>query len=82
MRRRADPAGRIVIPKPIRDELGLRPGEELEMSARDGRIEIERAPSPMALAERDGSLAAEAHGAEIPPLTVDQVREEIERVRR
>lgn len=33
-------AGRIVVPKALRDELGLGPGTELELCARDGRLEV------------------------------------------
>ncbi len=34
-----DSAGRIVVPK--REELGFRPGQKLELSAVDGRLEVE-----------------------------------------
>jgi AbrB family looped-hinge helix DNA binding protein len=37
-----DRAGRVVIPKPIRDAAGLKPGAALSIEYRDGRIEIER----------------------------------------
>ena len=36
---RIDPAGRIVLPKPVRERLGLRTGTELELSeAADGLL--------------------------------------------
>ncbi|MER3411086.1 MAG: antitoxin, partial [Thermoleophilia bacterium] len=62
MRSTIDRAGRIVIPKPLRDAAGLRPGQEVEIHEREGRIEIEPVASAMRLVERDGFLAAEIEG--------------------
>lgn len=39
-----DKAGRLVVPKPIRDAMGLQPGAKLDISYSDGRITIEYAP--------------------------------------
>ena len=38
-----DSAGRLVIPKKIREEAGLKPGAVLDVSCRDGQIEIQPA---------------------------------------
>ena len=76
-----DPAGRIVIPKPVRDRLGLIAGEELEILERDGRLEIGPAPTPMALVARKGGVVAVPH-RRLPPLTDKVVRETLERSRR
>ena len=46
MRTTTDAAGRLVIPKEIRREAGLKPGMVLEVHWRDGHIEIEPAPLP------------------------------------
>ena len=61
-----DSLGRIVVPKALREALDLKPGQPLEISARDGRLEIEVAPTPLKL----------------PTLTADEVRSTLERVRR
>ena len=53
-----DRAGRIIIPKAIREHLGLTGGQALEIRERAGRIEIEAAPTPMALEEHGGMLVA------------------------
>jgi AbrB family looped-hinge helix DNA binding protein len=82
MRTTIDGAGRLVIPKAIREAAGLRPGTELEISERDGRIQLEAASRPMRLVQRDGFLAAEIEGDDGPPLTVEEVRATLERVRR
>lgn len=81
MKTTIDAAGRIVIPKAIRERLGLTGGEELEIEERGGRIEIEIAPTPMRLVKRDGRLVAVAD-REMPPLTDEMVRATLERVRR
>lgn len=81
MRATIDGAGRVVIPKPLRDEIGLRPGQELSIEARDGQIVIEPVEVPMILAEERGVLVAERL-EESSPLTREQVRELLERVRR
>jgi AbrB family looped-hinge helix DNA binding protein len=35
-----DPAGRLVVPKPLRDQLGFATGIELEVTAVDGHLEV------------------------------------------
>ena len=81
MRTSIDAAGRLVVPKALRDQLGLRPGQALEARVRDGRLEVEAEPTPM-------HLQAGPHGkravpdVELPPLTAAQVRETLEQTRR
>ncbi|CAN5534435.1 AbrB/MazE/SpoVT family DNA-binding domain-containing protein [soil metagenome] len=81
MRTTIDRAGRLVVPKPLRDELGLQPGQELELQARDGRLEVEPATTPVTLVEEDGAVFA-VPDRDLPLLTADQVRATLERVRR
>jgi len=81
MRSTIDSGGRVVIPKPIRDQLGLAPGTAVTVNERDGHIEIAAAEAPMQLVEVDGVLVARST-EELPPLTDDIVRETIERTRR
>ena len=69
MRATIDKAGRLVIPKPLRDQVGLRPGE-VELVADGTGVRIE----PIAgseLEQRDGRLVIPARGAS---LTDDDVR--------
>jgi hypothetical protein len=65
----------------MRDELGLRGGQELEITAHDGRIEVDVPPVPMRLEER-GGVAVAVPDETLPPLTTEQVRETLERTRR
>jgi len=81
MRIAIDATGRIVVPKPLRDELGLGPGAELDIEVRDGALELRPPGRRMWLEQRDGHLVA-ASDAEIPALTADAVRDTLERVRR
>lgn len=63
MRATIDQAGRLVIPKQLRDEIGLRPGE-VEVTAHGAGLRVE----PLAgesLHERDGRLVIPASGLEI-----------------
>jgi AbrB family looped-hinge helix DNA binding protein len=76
-----DSAGRIVVPKRLREELGFRPGQELELSAVDGRLEVEHPTTPMRLVKRNGRLVA-VTDRPMPTLTSDMVRETLERIRR
>jgi AbrB family looped-hinge helix DNA binding protein len=81
MRSTIDSAGRVVIPKPLRDRMGLAPGAELELREREGRIEIEPAPTPMRLSKGRHGLSA-LPAVALPPLTDEIVRATLERVRR
>jgi AbrB family looped-hinge helix DNA binding protein len=81
MRTTIDSAGRVVIPKPMRQELGLHGGQELEVSTRDGRIELDVPATPMRLEERDGVVTA-VPVAPLPALTGDVVRQTLEQTRR
>ncbi len=65
----------------MRDELGLRGGEEIEVTLADGRIEIEPVVTAVRLEQRDGHWVAVPE-RELPPLTHELVRETLEKIRR
>lgn len=81
MRTTIDSAGRVVIPKALRDAAGLAAGAELEIEIRDGRIEIEPAATPMRVVARKGGAVIETDAA-MPVLTADAVRAVLESTRR
>ena len=76
-----DAAGRVVIPKSIRERLGLTGRRTIEVREREGVIEIEPAPTVMRLVERNGRHAA-VPDRELPPLTDDLVRATLDKTRR
>ena len=73
MRATIDKAGRLVIPKPLRDHLGLRPGE-VEVSAEGSGLRIEPIAGD-ALEERGGRLVVPAAGVEIDDAVVRSLRD-------
>jgi AbrB family looped-hinge helix DNA binding protein len=81
MKTTIDAAGRIVVPKAMREALDLKPGQILEIRAGDGRLEIETAATPMNLRRRGKGVVAVPE-TELPKLTAAEVRETLERIRR
>lgn len=78
-----DKAGRLVIPKPVRDAAGILPGVPVEIRFRDGRIEIEPAPIPVRIEARGRVAVAVAEGAATPlaAAVVEGVRSRLRRER-
>jgi AbrB family looped-hinge helix DNA binding protein len=72
-------AGRLVVPKRLRDQLGFAPGTELEVTASDGHLEV-AIPSRVHLDEGPHGVRFVAETDE--RLDAVQVRELMERGRR
>ena len=81
MRTTIDGAGRIVVPKALRDELHLEGGTALEIRVNDGRLEIEPLATPMRLVRRGKGLVATTE-KQLPPIDADDVRAVVESLRR
>lgn len=75
-----DRAGRVVIPKEIREEAGIEPGVPLTVSCREGRIEIEPRRRPVRIVKR-GRLQVAVSVDEGEPLTRETVRRAQDRLR-
>jgi AbrB family looped-hinge helix DNA binding protein len=75
-----DSAGRIVLPKIIRDRAQLTPGIPIEVRLVDGRVELEPACAEVAI-EKRGGLWVAATKESVPVLTADQVDATIEAIR-
>ena len=74
-----DAAGRLVIPGPVRREAAIEPGVPLDVRWRDGIIEIEPQPLPVAL-EKRGRLLVARPTVKVRPLgtaAVERTRRDI-----
>lgn len=75
-----DAAGRLVIPKDIREQARIEAGVPLEIRCRDGRIEIEPAPRQVRIVKKGRfSVAVPVEPAE--PLDDGTVRATRDRIR-
>lgn len=73
-----DKAGRVVLPKPVRDELQLGPGDSLELESSEDRIVLRPARGKGRMYKKQGVWVF--HGG--APLAADAVEKTIRRVRR
>jgi len=55
-----DKAGRLVVPKPLREALGLRNGGEVDVSIYGGGLQIVPGGRTARIVEVDGQLVAES----------------------
>ena len=70
-----------MVPKRLRDETGMQPGQVLELEVKDGRLQVEIAPVGIRLERRRHGPVAVAD-ENLPTLTADMVRQTLERTRR
>jgi AbrB family looped-hinge helix DNA binding protein len=73
MRATIDKAGRLVIPKPLRDRLGLRPGE-VELTADGAALRVEPLTGEV-VEERHGWVVIPASGERITEADVQALRD-------
>lgn len=76
-----DRAGRLVVPKAVREASGLHPGTRVRFRVRAGRIEIEPVPMDVSL-ERCGSAVVAAPRGQRPVLTAAGVEKTTSEARR
>lgn len=75
-----DRAGRIVVPKTLRESLGLSAGTRVEITASGDGLLLRPVGPETRVVHRRGRPVLEAEGP-VEPLTVDAVRELVERGR-
>jgi AbrB family looped-hinge helix DNA binding protein len=81
MRTTIDSAGRVVIPKALREAIGLGDGGEVEIQLTDGALLVSPPSVRKHLEERDGRATIVAE-EELPPLPDHVVRDVLDAVRR
>jgi bifunctional DNA-binding transcriptional regulator/antitoxin component of YhaV-PrlF toxin-antitoxin module len=81
MRVAIDGVGRLVIPKALREELGVHGPADLELTATDGRLELTVADVPARVEEREGFPVIVTEGP-MEPMSLAEARGAVERVRR
>jgi AbrB family looped-hinge helix DNA binding protein len=81
MRVAIDRAGRMVIPKALRDEVGITGPTEVEVEEVNGTLEVSVPPIPAHVEMRDG-LPVIVPEVPVPTMTAEDVRAAIDRVRR
>jgi AbrB family looped-hinge helix DNA binding protein len=80
MKTTIDHAGRLVIPKAVRDSAGLRPGAHVEVEYRDGKVQIEPIYKRVKWVRKGSFIVAKAPPG-TPALTKEQVRKTIDEIR-
>jgi bifunctional DNA-binding transcriptional regulator/antitoxin component of YhaV-PrlF toxin-antitoxin module len=81
MRVAIDGVGRLVVPKRLREQLGVHGPTDLEMVAADGRLELTVADVPAHVEERDG-FPVIVTDRPMAPLSVAETRAAVEQTRR
>ncbi len=75
-----DRLGRVVVPKAIREQAGLRPGVPLAIRYSDGCVQIEPEPAEVTIVSR-GRLRVAVPSEALPPLSDEIVRQTRNQVR-
>jgi len=81
MRATIDAAGRVVIPKSLREAIGLGDGGEIEIQLVDGALLVAPPTVRKRIEEHDGRATIVAE-QELPPLTDQVVRDVLDAIRR
>jgi len=77
-----DRAGRVVVPKAMRDALGLAEGGAVEIDVDDGRIVLSPAPINKRLTTGADGRPVIIADRPLTPLTTETVRATLEAIRR
>ncbi|QSG08194.1 AbrB/MazE/SpoVT family DNA-binding domain-containing protein [Halapricum desulfuricans] len=79
---KVDSKGRVVLPKELREELGITPGTEVEIREEDGRAVVEPEDAPDEVLERMERLVAEASAEREETAGIDEGVEPVARKHR
>ena len=84
MKSTIDSAGRLVLPKPIREAANLQGGTEVEIRVAGDHLEIEPVPAEVSLVHKGGFLIAvpkKTHDRKLTSEEVEQIRKHIQHER-
>lgn len=83
MRTTIDSGGRIVVPKKVREFLGLVAGSEvdIELDGSGGGFRVKAVASPVDLVRIDGVLVVNGPKTSVPPPSADELRDILEATR-
>lgn len=81
MKTTIDAAGRVVIPKALRERLGLGGGREVDIEEHDGVVEIRTASRAVVVTRKDGRPVLTVDG-DVPTLTDEETRDLLDETRR
>jgi AbrB family looped-hinge helix DNA binding protein len=81
MRTTIDAAGRVVIPKSLREAIGLGDGGEIEIQLIDGALVVAPPSVPKRIVDRNGRATIVAE-EDLPPLSDQVVRDVMDALRR
>jgi len=74
-----DKAGRVVLPKPVRDALQISPGDSLELESSEDHIVLRPSPSKGRVYKKQGMWVFDS-GSDVP-LSAEVANQTIRRVR-
>ncbi|MUV86107.1 AbrB/MazE/SpoVT family DNA-binding domain-containing protein [Natronomonas sp. CBA1123] len=77
-----DSKGRIVLPKEVRERLGIAPGTEVDVREENGKVVVEPEDDPEQVIERMEQLVAEAATEQTETTPIEQETDPIARKHR
>ena len=72
-----DSAGRVVLPKKLRDELRIGPGDSLDFESDGDQVTLRPSRAESRMHQKDGIWVCRSGGGRVPAELTDQVLQDI-----